>query len=244
MPEGGKLQLKTENVTLSDTFTKPYNLKAGRYVKIVVRDFGKGMDEETQKRIFEPFFTTKKLGKVKGTGLGLASVYGTVKNHHGIIDVKSRPDHGTEFQIHIPVSEKKLPKERPEPLNKDFLKGSETVLIIDDEELILDVASEMLEDIGYKTITARNGKEGLEIYEKEASAIDLIILDMVMPEMSGSEVYPRLKQINPEARVILSSGYSIEDQAGKLMEKGCDGFLQKPYTSAELSNKLQEVLTA
>ncbi len=238
MPGGGELYLQTENVTLDESYTKPYEAKPGRYVKISVTDTGVGMDEATKERIFEPFFTTKEMGR--GMGLGLASAYGIIKNHEGILNVYSERGEGTTFNICLPACEKKIIDEK-KPL-EGTIRGSEAVLLVDDEDIIVDIGKKNLEKLGYKVITARNGKEAVELYQKNQGNIDVVVLDMIMPEMGGGETYDKLKEINPDVKVILSSGYSIEGQASEILKRGCDGFIQKPFRMKQLSGKINEVL--
>jgi two-component system cell cycle sensor histidine kinase/response regulator CckA len=245
MPGGGDLYIETENVTLGENALRPYNIKPGSYVKISVRDTGVGMDEATRKRIFEPFFTTKEMGR--GTGMGLASAYGIIKNHGGAIDAVSEPGKGSTFYIYLPATAKDLPEE--EILSEKILKGDETILFVDDEEMIADVTRRMLENMGYKVFTARGGKEALELVEKackdEHSGVPrphLVILDLIMPEMSGSETFARLRKISADTKILLSSGYSLSAEARKLMQQGCDGFIQKPFTMKALSSKIREIL--
>ncbi|MCP4113142.1 MAG: response regulator [Desulfobacteraceae bacterium] len=238
MPRGGDLYIQTENVILTDFYVKPYEAAPGKYVKVSVSDTGEGMDKVIIHRIFDPFFTTRDSGK--GTGLGLASVYGIIKNHRGIINVYSEPDEGTIFNIFIPASDQSAVKNKK--LLDDVLKGDETLLLVDDEERIVSVGVQILEKLGYTALIARSGKEALEIYSKEQDRIDLIVLDMVMPEMGGGECYDRLKQINPDVKIVLSSGYSVKSQAKEIMDKGCDGFIQKPFSIIALSHKLRDIL--
>ena len=238
MPEGGDLYLATENVTLDKSYVKPFSIEHGRYVKISVTDTGVGMDKATQKKIFDPFFTTKEMGR--GTGLGLASSYGIIKNHGGFINVYSEKGHGTTFNIYLPSSEKEVSEDKKP--SGDLLKGSETVLFVDDEDMIIEVAEVLLKELGYKVLIARGGKEAVEIYEKNKDLVDIVILDMIMPNMSGSVTYDRLKEIDPDIKVLLSSGYSINGQATEIMDRGCNGFIQKPFKLKELSQKLREVL--
>jgi two-component system cell cycle sensor histidine kinase/response regulator CckA len=240
MPGGGELYLETENVTLDEHYQhlKSYYVKAGRYVKISVTDTGVGMDEATRQRIFEPFFTTKQMGR--GTGLGLASVYGIIKNHDGCITVYSEKGKGASFFIYLPASEKEVTKEKRMP--EMLVKGTETVLLVDDERVVIEIAEEMLKALGYTVHRAANGREALEVYEKEKGTIDVVILDMIMPEMGGGEVYDRLKEINPTVKVLLSSGYSIDGQAAEILQRGCNGFIQKPFDFRQLSRKIREVL--
>jgi CheY-like chemotaxis protein len=240
MPQGGKLFLKTTNVTHKNMVNKPYKAKPGKYVCLSFRDTGIGMDKKTMEHIFEPFFTSRGLGK--GTGLGLASVYGIVKAHGGYIDVHSEVGRGATFEIYLPAIDKEPVRE--ESIRKDLLRGKETVLLVDDEEIVMDVGNQMLKKLGYEVLTARSGKESIEAFRAKRDEIDLVILDMVMPDMNGGDVYDKIKQIKPEVKVLLSSGYSIEGQAAEILERGCDGFIQKPFNLPALSARLREILEA
>ncbi len=239
MPGGGNLYVQTENVIIDEDFSKPHHVEPGKYVKISITDTGVGMDEATQQRIFDPFFTTKEMGR--GTGLGLASSYGIIKNHGGFIDVYSVKGEGATFNIYLPASEKTVVKEKT--FHKEIFRGTETVLLVDDEEIITRVGKEMLSTLGYNALIAKSGKEAIQTYKENQEQIDIVILDMILPEMGGGEIYDALKEINPDMKVILSSGYSIDGKATEIMERGCDGFLQKPFKIGELSRKLREVLT-
>ena len=239
MPGGGDLYLQTENVTLDEDYVKPFTIEPGKYVKISVTDTGVGMDEDTRQRIFEPFFTTKEMGR--GSGLGLASAYGIIKNHGGFINVYSEKGEGTTFNIYLPASESEVSGQKSE-ISDDVRHGDETLLLVDDEEMIIDVGEQLLENIGYTVLIAKSGKEATEIYEKNKDKIDMVILDMIMPDMSGGDTFDRLKEINPEIKVLLSSGYSINGQATEILERGCDGFIQKPFNIRELSHKIRGVL--
>ena len=203
-----------------------------------VTDTGVGMDEGTQKRIFEPFFTTKDMGR--GTGLGLASVYGIIKNHNGHIDVRSVENHGTTFSVYLPASE--IEAEKQTMADETTIQGSETILVVDDEETIIDISRKILESLGYRVLTAHGGEEAVTIYRKRMDEIDLVILDMIMPDMSGGETYEVLKTINSYIKVLLSSGYSLSGQAQDIMNKGCQGFIQKPFSVTTLSRKVRDVL--
>ena len=238
MPGGGDLILKTHNVTHEDMKDKLYDPKPGSYVLLTVADTGMGMDKQTIDRIFDPFFTTKEMGR--GTGLGLASAYGIIKAHAGYIDVESEKGVGTTFSIYLPSSEKEVQK--VVRVAKEVIEGKETVLLIDDEEVISEVGKDLLEAIGYRVLTARDGKEAIEIYKNNRDKIDLVILDMVMPRMSGGEAYDKMKEISPNVKVLLSSGYSIDSQAKEILARGCDAFIQKPFGMRELSQKIREVL--
>jgi len=238
MPGGGNLYIQTENVSMEEDDVKPFEIESGRYVKISVTDTGIGMDENTKQRIFDPFFSTKE--KERGTGLGLASAYGIIRNHGGFIHVYSKKGEGATFNIYLPVSEKKIIEERK--LSKDVLEGSETVLLVDDESMIIDIGEQMLRKLGYTMLPAKSGKEALKIYEKHKGKIDLVILDMIMPDMSGGDTFDRLKEIKPGVKVLLSTGYSLDGKANKILKRGCDGFIQKPFNIKQLSIKLREIL--
>ena len=239
MPHGGDLYLQTENVILDHRYVKPYRVEPGRYAKISVSDTGVGIDKETQGRIFEPFFTTKEMGR--GTGLGLASAYGIIKSHGGYINVYSEKEKGTIFTIYLPTSGKEVSKEI-ESAPIAIIKGNGTILLIDDEKMILDVGIELLEELGYTVQTAMSGQEAIDVFEKNRAEIDMIIMDMIMPGMGGGEAFDRLKEMDPEIKVLLSSGYSINGQATKILQRGCDGFIQKPFNMNQLAEKIQGVL--
>jgi two-component system cell cycle sensor histidine kinase/response regulator CckA len=238
MPGGGRLILKTVNINHKDMKGKLYDPKPGDYVLLTVTDTGTGMDEQTLDRIFEPFFTTKETGQ--GTGLGLASVYGIIKGHGGYVDVESRKGHGSTFSIYLPASDKEVLK-AVEPTVR-LPKTTGTVLLVDDEDIILQVGKDLLELMGYRVLTAGNGQEAVEVYGKNRDVIDLVVLDMVMPTMGGGEAYDRMKDINPKIKALLSTGYSIEGEATEILERGCNGFIQKPFNMDELSEKIREIL--
>jgi PAS domain S-box-containing protein len=240
----GGLYVQPKNVMLDKEDVTPFGTRSGRYVKISVTDTGVGMDEETQRRIFEPFFTTKKLGR--GTGLGLASAYGIIKNHGGIINVHSMKGKGTTFSIYLPATGKPFTELSVEEEKKEeeIQKGHETVVLVDDEDMIVDVGREMLTAMGYKVLSAKGGKEAVERYNENRDEIDMVILDMIMPDMGGGAVFDTLKEINPDAKVLLSSGYSINGQATEIIERGCDGFVQKPFDMGELSQRIRKILDA
>jgi len=240
MPGGGELFIQTDNVFIDESYTDLYQVKPGKYVKISIADNGVGMDEETQYRIFDPFFTTKKMSR--GTGLGLASAYGIIKNHGGFINVFSKKGDGATFSIYLPASEKEIKGNNALP--EGILKGFETILLVDDEDIIMDVGQEMLKMLGYVVLPARSGKEAIEAYIKNKDKIDLVILDMIMPDMAGGETYDKLKEVNPNIKVLLSSGYSINSQASEILESGCNGFIQKPFNMKALSIKIREILDA
>jgi len=238
MPEGGDLFLKTMNITDKEMTGKPYDPKPGDYILLTVKDTGAGMDKETRERMFEPFFTTK--GLTKGTGLGLSSAYGIIKGHGGYIDVDSEKGCGTTFSIYLPATKKEVEKEKELP--EEIVMGNETVLLVDDENMVIEGCREMLTKMGYNVSIARNGKDAIEIYKENQDKIDMVIIDMIMPELSGGETYERLKEMNPDINVLLSSGHSINGQATEILERGCNGFIQKPFNINVLSMKLREIL--
>jgi CheY-like chemotaxis protein len=207
-------------------------------VKISITDSGLGMDEKTKLRIFEPFFTTKEMGR--GTGLGLASVYGIIKNHAGAINVYSEIGFGTTFNIYLPSSGKEpMGEKRPQ---ESIKRGTEQILLIDDQDHVLKVGQKILERLGYTVLGAGNGEEALVLYKKNKGKIRLVILDMIMPGMNGSEVFEQLKKINPGVKVLLSSGYSLNGEAKRMIERGVRAFIQKPFTMASISQKVREIL--
>jgi two-component system, cell cycle sensor histidine kinase and response regulator CckA len=238
MPGGGHLYIDAQNVALDETYLKSDSAQPGEYVKVSVTDTGVGMDEKTMTRIFEPFFTTKEMGR--GTGLGLASVYGVVKGHKGVINVYSQVGHGTTFNIYLPASKKA--RKSPPKLPEELMKGDETILLIDDEEIIINVGKEILETLGYKVITALGGREAIDVYKARQDEVDLVILDMIMPDLEGGKTFDALKEIDPKVSVILSSGYSLNSEAEAIMARGCSAFMQKPFNVYVLSRTIREVI--
>ena len=239
MPKGGDLYIRIKNEILDENFVRAYGVAPGKYVKISIKDTGLGMDEKTMKRVFDPFFTTRE--KERGTGLGLASAYGIIKSHDGIITVKSAINKGTTFSVYLPASERPVIEERGD--EQKISIGSETVLVVDDEEMIIDVSVQMLEKMGYEVLAAHDGREAIEIFKKNNDKVAIVILDLIMPGMDGGEVYERLREIDPTVKVLLSSGYSINGQAAEILNRGCDGFIQKPFKLNELSFKLREIIS-
>ena len=238
MPGGGELTLSTQNMILDEQYVKPHKAKPGRYVKISITDTGIGMDAATRQRVFEPFFTTK--GRGRGTGLGLASAYGIIRNHGGFITLYSERGQGTTFNLYLPVSASGAVVDAA--LERKVIKGTETILIVDDEDIVLDVGVEVLKTLGYRVLAARSGPEAIEIYRQRAGEIDMVILDMIMPEMGGGRVFDAMKGINPSVKVLLASGYSLNGQASNILSRGCRGFIQKPFSIIDLSRKIREVL--
>jgi two-component system, cell cycle sensor histidine kinase and response regulator CckA len=240
MPNGGELYLQTENIKIDEAVEVPYSITPGRYIKISINDTGVGMEDDVRERIFDPFFTTKD--KKRGTGLGLASAYGIIKNHGGFINVYSVPGEGSTFSIYLPSTNK-------DPLHLEesqdqIIQGTETILIVDDEQMVVDVGSQMIAKLGYKVLVANNGADAVEIYRTSKDSIELIILDMIMPGMGGSETFDRLKAIDTNVCVLLSSGYSINGVATAIIKKGCRGFIQKPFNLEQLSQKIRKALSS
>ncbi len=238
MSGGGDLYIETRNVALDSDFVRPYGVPPGNYVRISVSDNGTGMEKETVERIFDPFFTTKEAGQ--GTGLGMAISYGIIKDHHAVIDVRSTPGEGSTFDIYLPASPAGMKTETQSSLPP--AKGEETILIVDDEQMILDVARRLLEKMGYRVVTAGSGKEAVDIYQARGAEIDMVILDMIMPGLGGSETFDRLQAVDPAVPVLLASGYSERGKAEEILARGCRGFLQKPFTPEALALKIRQVL--
>ena len=246
MDRGGDIHIQTRNKTITSDTRPPMENYAdveipnGNYAVISVTDTGTGMDKETRRKIFDPFFTTKEPGQ--GTGLGLASVYGIIKNHGGFIYLVSEKSKGTTFHIYLPATPENATASTTVKNPIPLVTGKGTILLVDDDKNILDVGKQMLERLGFHLLTAENGNEAIEIYREHQHHIRLVIMDMIMPEMDGEDTFNHLKRINPEVRVLLASGYSINGQASKIMSQGCHGFIQKPFTLGELSEKVKTAL--
>ena len=239
MPNGGELLLQTRNVRGREIQKIAPDAKLRDYVRLSVRDTGVGMDTMTMEKIFDPFFTTKKIGE--GTGLGLASVEGVVESHGGVIHVESEVGRGTRFDIYLPASyfhvreDEMLKEEQTE-------KKHGTILLVDDEDVILEVGAEMIQSLGYQVLKARSGQEALDVYAAQGHEVDLVVLDLIMPDMGGGETFDRLKEIDPDIRVLLSSGYGINGEATEILERGCTSFIQKPFRLSDLADKFMEIL--
>jgi CheY-like chemotaxis protein len=242
MPDGGELIIETRNVTVNEIHsrTQPYP-RPGAYVQITVTDTGAGMNADTQQHIFEPFFTTKEVGK--GTGLGLALVYGIIDQHEGMIDVTSEVGLGTTFRICLPAQEE--PVERPISEAEPVLRGgAETILVAEDEESLQRLLKGMLTGLGYKVIITRDGETAVEAYSSHHDQIDLVILDMVMPRMGGREAYERIRTLRNDVPVLFMTGYSAEMAQTRFVAETGAAFIQKPYGIAALSHKVREALDA
>ncbi|RLB14241.1 MAG: hypothetical protein DRG82_14140 [Deltaproteobacteria bacterium] len=236
----GRIRVVTSLEQVDDSLGVKYpGLYPGRYALLLVEDNGKGMDKETRERIFEPFFTTK----FQGRGLGMASVYGIVKHHGGFVYVDSEVKKGTTVRIYLPIVKEVV--EREEPIEKPdtaSATGTGTILVIEDEEMLVKMMRNMLERLGYRALVARSGKEAVQLCETFDGAIDAALLDIKLPDMEGGEVYPLLMKVRPRLKVIVCSGYSIDGPARKILTEGAEMFLQKPFSMADLSEKLKELL--
>jgi PAS domain S-box-containing protein len=238
METAGDIYLTTENVFVSDSDLLFPGISSGRYIKISISDTGPGIDEKILDKIFEPFFTTKEVDK--GTGLGLASAFGIVKNHGGYIDVKSERGEGATFDIYLPVTDQK--NQVKEAYEEEITTGTETILLIDDEDVVVDVCQSILQKIGYQVIIARGGRMAIDIYRKEKDRISLVILDIIMPDMEGAKVFDEIRGINPAAKILLASGCSVNNQVADILDKGGEGFIQKPFKIKELSSVIRQIL--
>jgi PAS domain S-box-containing protein len=241
MPEGGRLIIRTENVFLDETYcrTNP-GVTPGQYVALTVSDTGHGMDDSTLKHLFEPFFTTKETGR--GSGLGLAMVYGIVKSHDAHIACRSKMGAGATFTIYLPVLEHGAEPQDSKDVEESLRGGTETVLLVDDDQLVRDLAKRILEQVGYTALTAADGEMAVATYVLHKQKIDLIILDVIMPGMGGKKSLEKILQINPHARVLLMTGYSADAGLEALLAKGAKGLLGKPFKAKELLNTIRQVL--
>ena len=241
MPQGGNLTIETATVELHEEYTsKHVGVLPGNYAMLAISDTGVGMSEETQARIFDPFFTTKEKGK--GTGLGLSTVYGIVKQSGGNIWVYSEPGHGTTFKIYLPQLESPATQTEIETKEEAAPRGSETILLVEDEAVVRGLARQILEQAGYKVLEASGGEEAVHLTTEHSGAIDLVLTDVVMPKASGKEIAELIKSIRPDARVLFMSGYTDEAIVHHgVLDSGVE-FIQKPFTPASLARKVREVL--
>ncbi|WP_163337491.1 response regulator [Desulfopila sp. IMCC35008] len=239
MPNGGNLSISTRNTELDEMFCElsTFDLNPGPYIEIEVRDTGTGIPKENLTKIFEPFFTTKDPDK--GTGLGLAAAYGSIKQHDGAISVYSESGSATTFNILLPLTDT---EHQVSPKGKTLQKGEGTILVVDDEEVMRITAKAILEDLGYEVVLAENGERALNIYQQDPERFSLVLLDMIMPVMNGKDCFIALKTVNPAVRVILSSGFTREQDLKEMKERGLNSFIRKPYRSILLSEAVYEAL--
>ena len=241
MPKGGIIGIEVKTVASERLVPQFSNAENCRYISISVSDTGTGMDEETKNRIFDPFFTTKEQGK--GTGLGLSVVYGVIQEHHGFISVESTVGQGTTFHIYLPMQQEEKKMQEAEKVKTEMAQGgSETILFVEDELLLREVVQSTLESIGYKVIIAANGQEAVDIYKKQFKNISLVLSDLGLPKLSGTDEFALLKKINPNVKVIFASGYISIETKSELLKQGAKGFILKPYNLNEVLQMVREVL--
>ncbi len=242
MPSGGELTMSAGTVDLDDTSHLPEaDILPGRYAVLTVSDTGSGIPPENVERIFEPFFTTK--GQGRGTGMGLAMVYGTVRNHGGFTEVESAPGGGAAFRVYLPQGGCQVPEEPGPGVHQMAHAGSGRVLVVDDEDLVRDVARSMLEVCGYDVVDVSNGLDAVEYYRDHGERIDLVLLDMVMPGMSGRECFRALREMNPDVLAVLSTGYGEDGEAREIVQEGMAGLVLKPFSRAALAAVIAEALS-
>jgi CheY-like chemotaxis protein len=243
MPQGGRLTIETSNVHLSKEYSSDHlSVRPGHYVMLAVSDNGCGMDAETQAHIFEPFFTTKEVGK--GTGLGLATVYGIVKQSEGTIWLYSEIGGGTAFKIYLPCAEASMIEVEVEADDRESSQGTETVLLVEDEEVVREMATEILRDSGYQVLEAKHGHEAMVLERQHSGVIHLMLTDVVMPQMSGRELAERLTLLRRDMKVLYMSGYTDDAIVHHgVLEEGT-AFIAKPFTPSALARKVRETLDA
>jgi CheY-like chemotaxis protein len=242
MPNGGRLRIATKTVSLGDEYCRGHHgLKPGSYVLLSISDTGRGIDKETLPRIFDPFFSTKQRGSTRGTGLGLSVVQGIAQQHGGYITCESEPGKGTKFKIYFPAIETTPVNDRSIEPKLESL-GSETILVVEDSTPVAELEERFLTNAGYNVIVATNGREALDIYQSRREEISLVVLDLLMPEMSGRDCLMELLKIDPSVKVLIASGYAPEDELHKEIRPIVKGFLQKPFAMAELVKEVRSGL--
>jgi signal transduction histidine kinase/ActR/RegA family two-component response regulator len=239
MPEGGTLTLDTRNVTLDEEYARMVlEARPGRYVRLSVSDTGCGMSPEVQARLFEPFFTTK--GMAEGTGLGLAMVYGIVKGHEGFVQVYSKEGRGSTFHVYLPAIKVAVEERGGEEM--EWPTGTETILVVDDEDGVRALGQAVLEDCGYSVLMAEDGVQALEVYQAHREEIALVVLDVIMPRMSGLECLRRLREMDPQVKVLISTGYTARDLAEELVAEGALGVVAKPFRIRDFATAVREAI--
>jgi signal transduction histidine kinase/ActR/RegA family two-component response regulator len=243
MPSSGTLSISTRTIDGKAVSSRFSRATARQYVQIEVTDTGIGMDEATRQRIFEPFFTTKAPGR--GTGLGLSVVFGIVEHHNGFIDVRSIPGKGTSFTVYLPIAER-APEigQRVRKSIEEIPGGTETILVIEDEEMLRSLAKGILVSKGYKVLIAEDGMQGVEMYQSHQKEIAVVLSDVGLPLLSGPDVFRKIREINPEAKVILASGFFDPETKSEMFKAGLKNFIQKPYMHDEVLQKIREVIDA
>jgi two-component system cell cycle sensor histidine kinase/response regulator CckA len=242
MPDGGELTFETDAMELDEDYCRTHpGALPGHYLMISVTDTGHGIPEGIRHRIFEPFFTTK--GRGERTGMGLAMVYGIVINHGGSFLVYSEEGEGTTFKVYLPLA-KAFAHQEDDTSSSEPVMGAGKIMIVDDENVVLNVAVSILRNLGYEVVSFLRCEEAVTYYGEHSGEIDLVILDMIMPEMGGGECFRVLKEINPEVKAVLSTGYGLDVRAQELMEEGMVGFVRKPYILAQLSRSVADALKA
>ncbi len=244
MIDAGIMTVKTRAIEIAEDHDFHFEINPGSYVEIAIQDTGIGMDELVQKKIFDPFFSTKEAGDKKGRGLGLSTVFGIVKNHGGFITVESQKGEGATFKVSLPASLKSLPtSENLASSSLDQMpKGSETILLVDDEEEILNVGKNFLEKLGYKPILARNGLEAVEIFKLYKDEISLVVLDLIMPVMDGKQAFSQIRNIGGDIKMLVATGFTVDEEVEALLKQGCHGFIQKPFSMNKFSRAIREIL--
>jgi two-component system, cell cycle sensor histidine kinase and response regulator CckA len=237
MPGGGDIYLQSENVCLDESYTMPFGNRPGRYVKISVTDSGIGLTKEAKRRIFEPFFSPYR--PLRYEALGLATTYGIIKSHGGLINVYSEKGHGTTFNLYLPAILKETSENES---SRRIGGGSETILLVDDDPMASQAARDILESRGYRVMMAGSGAEALDIYDKYKNKIQLVILDVILQDLSCDEICKKLKRIDPTALILLTSGYNINKQIATLLDQGCIDFVQKPFQTQTLGDKVRAAL--
>jgi two-component system sensor histidine kinase EvgS len=241
MPEGGCIAFETNVTTLDEDFCnkQSFEIESGDYVMVSISDTGSGISEDIKTHIFEPFFTTKDVGE--GAGMGLAGVLGTVESHNGMIDVESECGKGAKFRIYLPVSDIAEKIKKDTPVEKPAY-GEGHIMLIDDEEIIRELGSDMFKELGYNVTSFEESSAAVAFYEKCWQEIDLVIIDMIMPDLGGRDIFAALKKINPEIRALLSSGYTLDGEAQEILKDGVKGFIGKPFTLGKLSKEVSSAL--